>query len=174
MSARVASVLAVVLVAVTTAQAEDAGAARKVWNFEADTVDAAPAGFAFGRTGSGRPGRWIVRADTAAPSGANVLAQVDADATDYRFPVAVVDDSSLRDLRLSVKCQPVSGKVDQACGLVFRYRDENNYYLTRANALEDNVNLYYVKDGHRKQINGWQGKVTSGSWHELSVDRGGP
>jgi hypothetical protein len=68
-----------------------------------------------------------------------------------------------------VKCKPVSGKVDQACGLVFRYRDENNYYLTRANALEGNVNLYYVKDGRRKEITGWRGKVTSGSWHDLLV-----
>jgi hypothetical protein len=71
---------------------------------------------------------------------------------------------------LSVTCKPVAGKVDQACGLVFRYRDENNYYLTRANALEDNVRLYYVKDGRRTQIAGWNGKVTSGSWHQLGVE----
>jgi hypothetical protein len=165
--------VAVMVTICTAAHAEDAGAAKRVWNFDADTVDAPPAGFVFGRTGSGRPGRWIVRSEAAAPSGANVLAQVDTDDTDYRFPVAVVDDSSLRDLHLSVKCKPVSGKVDQACGLVFRYRDENNYYLTRANALEDNVNLYYVKDGRRTQIAGWRGKVTSGSWHELAIEATG-
>ncbi len=186
MSARVASVLLAALVAVTTAQAEYPGAAKTAWNFDADTVDAPPRHFVFGRTGSGRPGRWIVRSDAGAPSGANVLAQVDPDDTDYRFPVAVVDNSNLRDLRLSVKCKPVSGKVDQACGLVFRYRDENNYYLTRANALEDNVNLYYVKDGRRKQIAGWRGitgyitgvlggakKVSSGTWHELAIEADG-
>lgn len=186
MSARVASVMVALLVTVTAAQAEDAGAAKKVWNFDADTVDAPPAGFVFGRTGSGRPSRWIVRSEAAAPSGANVLAQVDTDDTDYRFPVAVIDDSSRRDLRLSVKCKPVSGKVDQACGLVFRYRDENNYYVTRANALEDNVNLYYVKDGRRKQITGWRGitgyltgvlggtkKVSSGAWHDLAIEAKG-
>lgn len=186
MSARIASVLVAVLVTATAAQAEDAGAAKKVWNFDADTVDAPPAGFVFGRTGSGRPGRWIVRGEAGAPSGANVLAQVDTDDTDYRFPVAVIDDSSLRDLRLSVKCKPVSGKVDQACGLVFRYRDDNNYYVARANALEDNVNLYFVKDGRRKQITGWRGitgyltgvlggtkKVSSGAWHDLAVEAKG-
>ena len=186
MSMGFASVLLAAVVAVTAAQAEFAGAAKRVWNFDADTVDAPPAGFVFGRTGSGRPGRWMVRSEASAPSGANVLAQVDTDNTDYRFPVAVVDDSNLRDLRLSVKCKPVSGKVDQACGLVFRYRDENNYYVARANALEDNVNLYYVKDGRRKQITGWRvitgyltgvlggvKKVSSGTWHDLAVEATG-
>ncbi|WP_434042917.1 MULTISPECIES: hypothetical protein [Sorangium] len=61
------------------------------------------------------------------------------------------------------------GKVDQACGLVFRYRDENNYYIARANALEGNVRLYHVKDGRRTQIASWSGAVT-GNWHELRVD----
>lgn len=168
-----ASLLVAIVVAATAAQAEQAGAAKKVWNFDAATTDAPPAGFVFGRTGSGQPGRWVVRSEPSAPSAPNVLAQLDTDSTDYRFPVAVVDDSNLRDGRLSVSCKPVSGKVDQACGLVFRYRDENNYYLTRANALEDNVNLYYVKDGRRKQITGWPGKVASGAWHELSVDASG-
>jgi hypothetical protein len=127
-----------------------------------------------------------MRSEVAAPSGTNGLAQIDTDETDYRFPLAVVDNSNLRDLRLSVKCKPVSGKVDQACGLVFRYRDANNYYLTRANALEDNVNLYFVKGGRRKQITGWRAvtgyltgvfggakKVSSGAWHELSVEAKG-
>src|SRR5437867_10780302 len=56
---------------------------------------------------------------------------------------------------------PVSGRVDRACGLVFRYQDENTYYLTRANALEDNVRFCYVKDGRRIQLANWSGKVTS-------------
>src|SRR5207244_3681390 len=81
-----------------------------------------------------------------------VLAQVDTDDTGDRFPVAVADAPVLRDVRLEVRCKPVSGKVDQACGLVFRYRDENNYYLTRANALEDNVRLYHVVNGRPRQL----------------------
>ena len=104
-----------------------------------------PAGFSFGRTGSGRVGRWFAKTDKDAPSGANVLAQTDTDATSYRFPVAVADSALLRNARVSVRCKPVSGKVDQACGLVFRYRDENNYYVVRANALENNVRLYFVR-----------------------------
>jgi hypothetical protein len=150
-----------------------AAPAVHAWAFDSDKPDAPPAGFSFGRTGSGNPGRWVVKAEPDAPSKPNVLAQLDADGTDYRFPVAVANEPSLRDVRLSVKCKPVSGNVDQACGLVFRYRDENNYYLTRANALENNVRLYYVKDGHRKQFEGWNGPVTGKAWHELRVEARG-
>ena len=145
-------------------------ASAETWNFDADPVSAPPAGFSFGRTGKGKPGRWVVQAEKDAPSAGNVLAQLDTDSTNYRFPVAVADEPKLGDVSLSVRCKPVSGRVDQACGLVFRYQDEDNYYLTRANALEDNVNLYYVKDGSRRQIMGWRGKVTSGTWHQLSVE----
>ena len=145
------------------------GAAR-TWSFDENAAAGAPpSGFSFGRTGEGREGKWVVRAEASAPSGANVLAQVDSDGTDYRFPVAWANEPSLRDVELRVRCKQVSGKVDQACGVVFRLRDANNYYLTRANALEGNVRLYYVKDGHRQQIASYSGKVASGAWHSVRV-----
>src|SRR5437867_2309042 len=150
-----------------------AGSSAKTWNFDSEKVEATPTGFGFGRTGGGRLGRWVVMAAKDAPSGGNVLAQVDTDGTDYRFPVAAVEDTNCRDISLSVKCKPVSGSVDQACGLVFRYEDPDNYYITRANALENNVRIYYVKDGKRRQFAGWNGEVTSGAWHELRVDAKG-
>jgi hypothetical protein len=143
------------------------------WDFEGLPIDQPPAGFTFGKTGSGPGGRWLVKSEKDAPSGINVLVQGDVDATSYRFPVAVVDSVSLRDVRLSVRCKPVSGKVDQACGLVFRYRDENNYYVVRANALENNVRLYYVLNGKRQQFGDWNGPVSSGTWHELRVSAKG-
>jgi hypothetical protein len=70
---------------------------------------------------------------------------------------------------LSVRCKPVSGNVDRACGLIFRVTDVDNYYVTRANALENNVRLYHVVKGKRVQFAGWNGKVASGVWHELVV-----
>jgi hypothetical protein len=149
------------------------GTASRTFNFDSDRGDAAPAGFSFGRTGGGAVGRWIVRSESDAPSKPNVLAQVNPDQTDYRFPVAVAEGVSFGDLRLAVRCKPISGQVDQACGLVFRYRDENNYYITRANALENNVRLYHVVKGNRQQFAGWSGKVTSGTWHALRVDAKG-
>ena len=155
-------------------RAEDAKPTdTKTWTFDADRVGEVPSGFSFGRTGSGAPGRWVVQADKDAPSPTNILAQVDADQIDYRFPVAVANEPILRDMRLSVKCKSVSGEVDQACGLVFRYQDENNYYITRANALEGNIRLYHVVKGARRQFAGWDGPVASGVWHELVAEARG-
>jgi hypothetical protein len=146
------------------------GASMWVWNFDKEVAGKAPPGFTFSRTGNGKLGRWVVQPENGAPSGAHVLAQLDPDNTDYRFPIAVANEVLLRDLRLSVRCKPVSGRVDQACGAVFRYRDENNYYVARANALEDNVRFYYVKDGKRIQLASWSGRVAKGIWHELRVN----
>jgi hypothetical protein len=139
------------------------------FDFEGDAPDQAPRGMQFGRTGSGAPGKWRVKLDKGAPSGSNVLAQLDADDTDYRFPVAF-SGPDLKDLRLSVRCKPVSGKVDQGCGLVVRLQDADNYYVTRANALEDNVRLYHVVKGSRLQIADWNGPVKTGLWHELALE----
>lgn len=150
-----------------------AQAAARSWSFQDDRPDAPPAGFSFGRTGHGRAGKWIVRVDPSAPAGDHVLAQVDADDTGDRFPVALADGPVLRDLRLEVLCKPVGGKTDQACGLVFRYLDENHYYVARANALEDNVRLYHVVRGRRRQIGGWNGKVAGGVWHALAIEARG-
>ena len=165
--------IATLLFMATVSGADDATPpSTKTWSFDSDKSETPPAGYAFGRTGSGREGRWVVRAEKDAPSAPNVLAQIDTDATDYRFPVAFTGPE-MNDLRLSVKCKPVAGKVDQGCGLVFRLKDADNYYLTRANALEDNVRLYHVVKGRRQQFAGWNGKVASGVWHELEVEAQG-
>ncbi len=168
MRARSISALAVAVLGVAAAQD-----AARTWDFQGDEVDEAPAGFSFGKTGQGRPGKWIVRTDPSAPAGDHVLAQVDADGTDYRFPVAVADAPLLKDLRLDVRCKPVSGKTDEACGLVFRYRDPDNYYVARANDLEDNVRLYHVVKGQRREFAGWNGKVAPQTWHALAVEARG-
>jgi len=149
------------------------GDEMRTWDFKKDQVGEPPAGFSFGKTGQGRPGKWVVADDPSASPGGRVLAQVDADGTDYRFPIAVADSPVLKDLHLEVRCKPVSGKVDQACGLVFRYRDENNYYVARANALEDNVRLYHVVQGRRRQFAGWNGKVAGQTWHTLAIEARG-
>lgn len=143
------------------------------WSFDTDTMHAPPRGFSFGRTGSGGSGRWVILADKDAPSGAQVLAQMEADDKEYRFPIAVADEPLMRDGSVRVRCKPVSGHTDRACGLVFRYRDADNYYVTRANALENNVRLYHVVKGDRRQFAGWNGKVATGQWHFLRVDAKG-
>ena len=159
--------VALCLVLTASVLAEGDGSRR--FDFESDRPGEAPQGFSFGRTGKGPPGKWVVQAVADAPSGKNVLSQTDADRTDYRFPVAYTGPE-MKDLRLTVKCKPVSGNVDQGCGLVFRLKDADNYYVARANALEDNVRLYHVVKGSRRQFAGWNGKVASGKWHELAVE----
>ena len=109
-------------------------------------------------------------ADPSAPSKPNVVAQTSTDQTDYRFPLLISDEGSFQNLDLSVKFKAVSGNIDRAGGLVFRLRDPNNYYIVRANALENNYRLYHVVNGRRSQFAGANFKVTSGEWHELRVE----
>jgi hypothetical protein len=143
------------------------------FSFDTDQVGNPPSGFSFARTGSGRPGRWLVRPDDSAPSAPNVLAQLDDDATSFRFPVAVTAEVHPRDVRVSVRCKMISGRVDQACGLVLRYKNEKNYVITRANVLEGNIRLYTVRDGERDQIASYSGTVTANVWHEYRFEAKG-
>jgi Domain of Unknown Function (DUF1080) len=137
-------------------------------DFEKDEVGKAPKGFSFALTGNGKPGVWLVRKDDQAHG--NVLAQTDADPTDYRFPVAVYNDVTAKDVDLTVQFKPVSGKGDQGAGLVWRYRDQNNYYITRCNALENNCTIYHVIDGRRQAFKNQNVKVASNVWHTLHVE----
>lgn len=138
--------------------------------FDADTAEAVPPGFTFARTGGGLPGKWIVQAEAGVASGNRVLAQLDGDSTNFRFPLAVANEPVLKDVRVSVRCKLISGRVDQACGLVARYLDENNYVITRANALEDNIRLYTVKEGKRSEIASSDLEVTPNVWHEYRLE----
>lgn len=106
-----------------------------------------------------------------------VLTQTDADSTSSRFPLAPLSDVAAADVDLSVRFKPVSGRVDRAAGLVWRYQDEDNYYIVRANALEDNVVLYKVQNGQRRDLPlkgegrtyGKKTRIPSGQWSTLRV-----
>jgi len=139
------------------------------YNFDQASLGSLPPNFISSRTGGGDLGTWKVLSDTTQRSKPNVLAQTSTDSTDYRFPMAVLNDGVFKDLELTVKFKPVAGSVDEAGGLVFRYRDENNYYVIRANALEDNCNLYHVINGQRSQFAGANITVAPKQWHELKV-----
>ncbi len=140
------------------------------YNFDGDTPGQLPAKFHGAKTAGGTQEKWTVTADPTAPSKPNVVAQTSTDQTDYRFPLLISDEGSFQDVDLSVKFKAVSGSVDRAGGLVFRLRDPNNYYIVRANALENNYRLYHVVNGRRSQFAGANLKVTSGEWHELRVE----
>jgi hypothetical protein len=139
------------------------------FNFDADIPGQAPAGFTSYASGSGPAGKWVVQEMAGAPSGKRVVVQVDADDTDNRFPVLIADKEDYADVDVSLKGKAISGKGDQGIGLVFRFRDPQSYYVVRANALENNVRLYKMVDGRRKQFAGADVQVTSGQWHTLRV-----
>ena len=143
------------------------------YNFDQDTAGQLPAKFHVALTGGGPTPVWVVQADPTAPSKPNVLAQTSADKTGYRFPLTIGDEGSFRNLVLSVKFKAVSGDEDRAAGLVFRLKDANNYYVVRANALEDNYNFYHVVNGKRSEVKGAHVKVASGEWHEMKVEAAG-
>jgi len=143
------------------------------YNFDGDTPRQMPAKFHSAKTGGGTQEKWVMTADPSAPSKPNVVAQTSTDKTDYRFPLLISDAGSFQDLDVSVKFKAVSGSIDRAGGLVFRLKDPNNYYIVRANALENNYRLYHVVNGRRSQFAGANLKVTSGEWHELRVEAAG-
>lgn len=153
----------------TPAPQQEAGASF-TYDFDNDAAGVMPAKFHSARTGKGAESRWAVMAEPTAPSKPHVVAQTSTDTTDYRFPLLIADEGSFKDVELSVKFKAVSGEVDRAAGLIFRLKDANNYYIVRANALEDNYTLYHVVAGNRRQFAGANLKVTSGEWHELRVE----
>jgi hypothetical protein len=155
----------------------------EIFNFDSDTAGTLPSGWTSTMTHAGGAPKWQVIADATAPSKPNVLAQLSNDPADGRFPLAILDKANFKDGELSVRCKAIAGHVDQGCGLVWRYRDANNYYLTRANALEDNVVLYKVEKGRRSSIApkgtphgtyGVKHKVPSQTWNTLRVTFDGP
>ena len=144
----------------------------RTFTFERDAVGARPSGFEFARTGGGAEGKWVVEADKEEPSN-RVLAQTSADPTDNRFPLAVVKEGTYKDVTLTVRTRPVSGDVDQGFGLVWRYRDANNYYITRCNADEDNCTIYHVVKGSRRSFQNKSATVTKNKWHTLKLEAKG-
>jgi hypothetical protein len=155
-----------------------AGAPSRAIRFDADPPGQPPPGFTCARTGIGRPGSWRIVHDPANAGPTPVLAQTDEDSTGYRFPLCVLDDVSGTDVDLGVRFKPVRGATDQAAGLVWRYRDPDNYYVVRANALEGNVVLYKVEQGKRSDLDprgsglftyGKKADVRSGAWSTLRV-----
>lgn len=134
-------------------------------NFDNLKTGAPPPGWTATKTGSGSA-KWTIETDATAPSKPNVLKQ-SGEAT---YPVCIKDDTSLKDGFAEVKFKPISGKTDQAGGLVWRAKDSNNYYVARANALEDNVTIYHTVNGRRTEKKRADMKVATSQWHSLRVD----
>ena len=131
-------------------------------------VGSPPAGFTFARTGRGREGEWTVVADPTASAG-RAIQQTSTDRTDYRFPLAIHESLSAANLDVQLRFKAVAGRIDQAGGVVVRLQDADNYYVARANALEDNVRFYRVVQGRREQLDGADLRVAPNEWHTIGL-----
>jgi hypothetical protein len=144
--------------------------------FETDAVGATPKGWTATKTGRGEP-KWTIEQDQTAPSKLRIVKQ-SGQAT---YPLLLKDDTDIKDGSIEMKFKAVAGSEDRAAGLVWRARDANNYYVVRANALEDNVVLYKTVDGVRSALDivgrkggyGIDVSVPANQWHGLRVDFNG-
>lgn len=146
--------------------------------FDAGQPGSLPAGWTVVMTYPGPAPKWELRRDASAPSKPNVLAQESADKSGGQFPLAILNTANYRDGEVSVKFKTLSGKTNQAAGLVWRYRDPENYYMVRANALENNIVLYKVQDGHWTSLTpkgrpaktyGVRHRIPARTWNILKV-----
>src|SRR5947209_15857562 len=151
----------------------------EVIRFDHAAVGSLPPGWTVAMTHSGGEPKWAIVRDESAPHPPLVLAQLSRDPTAGRFPLVILDRASLRNGEVSVAFKPVDGSIDRAAGIVWRYQDPNNYYIVRANALENNVVLYKVENGIRISIApkglpsrayGVKHPIPSGRWNYLQVN----
>ena len=150
----------------------------EVIRFDHAAEGSLPPGWTVAMTHSGGKPKWAIIRDESAPHPPLVLAQLSRDPTAGRFPLVTWDRASLRNGEVSVAFKPVDGSIDRAAGIVWRYQDPNNYYIVRANALENNVVLYKVEAGTRLSIApkglpsrsyGVKHEVPSARWSTLKV-----
>lgn len=137
-------------------------------NFDQASAGAVPPGWVCGVTGRGSP-VWKVESDPSGPSRPNVLKQSGSGS----FPWCARTSASLADGYVEVNFKPLAGQEDQAGGLMWRWKDGDNYYVARANALENNVSLYYTEKGRRHTIKYVDAPVAGNQWHVLRVEFAG-
>lgn len=136
--------------------------------FDQETAGKPPSACTPGVTGSGSP-KWMIEADSGAPSAPNVLQQSGRGT----YPWCVKKDVSLADGYVETMFKALSGRSDQAGGVVWRWKDKDNYYVARANALENNVSLYYTLGGDRKTIRYVDAPIPINTWLRLRVEFAG-
>jgi uncharacterized membrane protein YkoI len=146
-------------------EVEDEKAEGHAWIFDHDIVGKPPAGWEFGYThpADGKA-TWTVKKDSNAFSGLNVL-DLKAASADHVFNIAMAAGTSYQDVSLRTRIRANSGEEDQGGGVIWRCRDENNYYICRLNPLESNFRVYKVVDGRRKQLQSCRLDTYPGRWY---------
>src|SRR6266404_3347594 len=166
---RFAPALALVLLAGTSLPAGDEK--PRTTTFSKDDLGKVPTGWKAEKTGKGEGSVWKLVEDETAPSKSGVALAQTAKSPGGVFNICVAEDTKYKDVELSVSFKAVADDSDQGGGFVWRYQDNNNYYICRMNPLEDNYRVYKVVAGKRTQLGGKEGvKVPAGEWHKLKVE----
>jgi len=154
-------------------QAETASPAL-VWNFDREQPGTLPSEFSIGTLFDGRPaGNWQVLATDRAKSPPHVFAQVMAKGAEHAYKVALIKEAIASDLNLEVAFLPIQGQADMGGGLIWRAADDRNYYLARANPLEQNIRVYRVEKGVRHLLENFDQTIDVRQWHTLRVTHQG-
>ena len=148
----------------------EANATSRMWEFDGDEQDRLPSDFVVGTYFDGRPaGDWKVISTTKAVTPPNVIAQLRDKGAEHNYNMVLIANTDAADVDLSVSFLPVSGKADMGGGLIWRARDDRNYYLTRANPPEQNIRVYHVVKGVRKMLKNFNENIDVRRWHALRV-----
>ena len=160
-------------VAVLVAAAVAAEEKVRMFQFKKEDAGKLPAAWKADKTGKGDGSVWKVVADETAPSKTGYVLAQTAESPNGLFNLCVIEDTDYKDVEISVAFKAIKGKLDQGGGLVWRYKDANNYYICRMNPLEDNFRVYKVQDGTRKQFASAEVTVPAGEWHRIKVEHQG-
>jgi hypothetical protein len=140
------------------------------FHFDKEDVGKLPKGWKAAQTGKGEGSVWKVMADATAPSKSGLVLAQTAESPSALFNLCVADDTSYKDVEVSVAFKAVKGANDQGGGIVWRYQDANDYYIARMNPLEDNFRVYKVVAGKRIQLATKEDlKAPVGTWHTLTI-----
>lgn len=145
----------------------------RIVNFDSGIVGETPKDWTIAATHPGTMPRWEILRDLSAPTQPNVLAQISNDADGDRFPLAIFNTLTLQNADVSVRIKPVKGRELQGGGVVWRYLDENNYYLARANALDKTIAIFKVQHGKRTQLGSVHRDIPLNAWSILKVSARG-
>ena len=144
--------------------------AARVWTFDDDLPDSLPSEFQVGTLYDGRPaGEWKILQTEMTHNGPHVLGQLMGKGAEHAYKVVLIQGTTATDLDVRVSLLPISGKADMGGGLIWRATDDRNYYLTRANPLEQNIRVYRVVNGIRHLLHSFDQTIVIKQWHALQV-----